>query len=144
MTCFTSGHLYHMQFAIPAAQNPGWSMAPSDFSSAEQGALISTAAGAGGSLTKSGIYATPRALVCMHTSAGSGPGKHSRSDTTRLFLRNVPRGAPVHRVRWSPHHYRPTSNHSSRKWRIPQQAGDTRNATFFSHWLFVWVRSHEV
>lgn len=42
-----------MQFAIPAAQNPGWSMALSDFSSSAQGFLIYIAAEAGGSLTKS-------------------------------------------------------------------------------------------
>lgn len=80
MTCFTSGHLYHMQFAIPAAQNPSCSMAPSDFSSSAQGFLIYIAAGGRESLTKSysvhflnwwrhpspsRIYTTPEPLTCM-------------------------------------------------------------------------------
>lgn len=53
MTCFTSGHLYHMQFAIPAAPNPAGSMAPSDFSSSVQGVLIYIVAETRGRLTKS-------------------------------------------------------------------------------------------
>lgn len=52
MTCFTSGHLYHMQFAIPAAPNPAWSMAPSDFSSSMQGFQIYIVAEARGRSTK--------------------------------------------------------------------------------------------
>lgn len=36
-----------MQFAIPAAPNPAWSMAPSDFSSSVQGFQIYIAAEAG-------------------------------------------------------------------------------------------------
>lgn len=41
-----------MQFAIPAAPNPAWSMAPSDFSSSAQSFQIYTVAEARGRLTK--------------------------------------------------------------------------------------------
>lgn len=169
MTCFTSGHLYHMRFAIPAAPNPAWSMAPSDFSSSVQGLQIYIVAEARGRLTKSypvnflnwwhhlhpagSVQAQEHFKVCALPQCLKLWDKHTPKtragdlDFARAQDRGHVSSDTAHLFLWSTTraqgftrcHYRALC---SRTPRTLQQSAGTRNTATFSHWLSVWVRSH--